>query len=245
MLGQWALEDKSQPPENSAFMKQFVVEIQIREPSGIMIWTRNNPLIENFELELYVGRNNHSHPELHWERELFANTSTVVDGKFLIQDDNVVVEIGDTIRYRLTVLHQNLLYSASRRIVVTDQLFYRPKNNDCFSQCLDGEQDQVHEEVAQLKDIIEKKIMQCTGSQISKYLFFPLENAVNLVSNPDLYVKSRLWHVDELKPLVNNVVITYLAPHGVGFEMYTLIDKFKVLELGEGRLDVVDFDSLI
>ncbi|XP_052893304.1 uncharacterized protein LOC128301041 [Anopheles moucheti] len=124
-----------------------------------------------------------------------------------------------------------------------DYLFHRPKNSYCFSQCLANDQEQVHREIAHVKDILEQKIMQCIGSQASKYLFFPLENTDKLVSDPELYVKYRLWHVDALKPLVSNVVTTYLAHNGVGFEMYSLIDKLKVLELGEGYLDVVDLDN--
>uniref|UniRef100_A0A182WGZ5 CBM39 domain-containing protein n=1 Tax=Anopheles minimus TaxID=112268 RepID=A0A182WGZ5_9DIPT len=232
LLGSLVAQEEAHLPEYLVFMKQFVVDIQIREPSGIMIWTRNNPLIEMFGLELYVGRSNHSHQEPHWDRELFVNTSTIVDGKFLIRDEHMVVEKGDTIRYRFSVLHKKTLsHSNFRRIVVTDHLFYRPKNNYCFSQCLAGDQELDHEEVAHLKNILEEKIMQCVETQTSKYLFFPLENAANLVSNSDLYVKSRLWNVDALKPLVNNVISTYLAPNGVGFQMYTIIDKFKVLEL--------------
>uniref|UniRef100_A0A182T3U7 Uncharacterized protein n=1 Tax=Anopheles maculatus TaxID=74869 RepID=A0A182T3U7_9DIPT len=129
--------------------------------------------------------------------------------------------------------------------IVDDHLFYRPKNNYCFSQCLVSDQQQTHEEVAHLKEILEQKIRQCIGTQASEYLFFPLENAVKLVADPELYVKSRLWNVEVLRPLVNNVVTSYLAHNGVGFRMYTVIDKFKVLELGKGYLDVIDFDSFL
>jgi len=65
------------------------------------------------------------------------------------------------------------------------------------------------------------------------------------VADAELYVKSRLFQVEALRPLVNSVVTTYLAHNGVGFRMYTLLDKFKVLELGQGYLDVIDFDSFL
>ncbi|XP_049279520.1 uncharacterized protein LOC125761947 isoform X1 [Anopheles funestus] len=246
LLGTLKAQEEAHLPEYLVFMKQFAVHIQLSEPSGIMIWTRNSPLIEMFGLELYVGRKNLNHREPFWDRELLVNTTAIVDGKFLFRDDTMVVEKGEIVRYRFTVLHKKTLHHSNfRRIIVTDNLFYRPKNNYCFSQCLVNEQEQLHEEIAHMKSILEEKITQCVGSQTSKYLFFPLENAAKLVSDSELYVKYRLWHVDALKPLVNNVVTTYLAHNGVGFEMYTLIDKFKVLELGEGYLDVVDFDSVM
>lgn len=246
MFGTLMAQEEAHLPEYLVFMKQFAVQIQIREPSGIMIWTRDSPLIEMFGLELYVGRSNHSHREPLWDREFVINTTTTVDGKFLIQDEQMVVELGDTIRYRFSVLHkQTLSHSNFRRILVTDHLFYRPKNNYCFSQCLVNDQQLTHEEVAHLTGILEQKIKQCLGSQASEYLFFPLENATKLVADTELYVKYRLWNVDALRPLVNNVVTTYLAHNGVGFRMYSIIDKFKVLELGKGYLDVVDFDSVL
>ncbi|XP_052895464.1 uncharacterized protein LOC128302639 [Anopheles moucheti] len=233
--------------EEGPFMKQFQVNIQIREPSGIMIWTRANPLIHKFGVELYVGVADggvvFSKPI--YDRELVDEAPDIVDGKFLFRDDYMVVKRGYLGRYRFFIeYNETISQSNFRNIIVMDDLFFRPKNNYCFSQCLVSDQNQTPEEVAHVKDILEQKIMQCIGSQATKYLFFPLENAAKLVSDPELYVKYRLWHVDALKPLVSNVVTTYLAHNGVGFQMYTLIDKFKVLELAEGFLDVVDFDTV-
>uniref|UniRef100_A0A182K7U5 CBM39 domain-containing protein n=1 Tax=Anopheles christyi TaxID=43041 RepID=A0A182K7U5_9DIPT len=233
-------------PDYLVFTKQFAVHVQVREPSGIMIWTRDSSLIDMFGLELYVGRGNHSHREQIWDRQLLVNTSVVQDGKFLIHDDDMVVEKGETIRYRFTVLHKKTLFHSNfRRILVTDHLFYRPTNNYCFSQCLVSDQLIAHQEIAHLKELLEQKIMQCVGTQASEHLFFPLENAAKLVADAELYVKHRLFQVDALRPLVNNVVTTYLAHNGVGFRMYTLLDKFKVLELGKGYLDVIDFDTFL
>uniref|UniRef100_A0A182X2W1 CBM39 domain-containing protein n=1 Tax=Anopheles quadriannulatus TaxID=34691 RepID=A0A182X2W1_ANOQN len=241
----WAQED-AHLPDYLVFTKQFAVHVQVREPSGIMVWTRDSPLIETFGLELYVGRGNHSSRGPIWDRQLLVNTSVLVDGKFFIHDDGMVVEMGDTIRYRFMVTHKKTLFHSNfRRILVTDHLFYRPKNNYCFSQCLVGDQQVAHEEVAHLKQLLEQKILQCVGTQASEHLFFPLENASKLVADAELYVKSRLFQVEALRPLVNSVVTTYLAHNGVGFRMYTLLDKFKVLELGQGYLDVIDFDSFL
>ncbi|XP_053677768.1 uncharacterized protein LOC128727846 [Anopheles nili] len=246
LIGRSTSQEETHLPDYLVFMKQFMVNIQVREPTGIIIWTRNSPLIEMFGLELYIARNAHKHQDLIWDRQLLVNSSVVVDGKFLIEDEHMVVRQGDTIRYRFSVLHKHILsHSNFRRILVTEHLFYRPKNDKCYSQCLLSDQNQLHEEVSRLKDILERKILECIGSQASELLFFPLKDADKLVADPHLFVKYRLWQIDGLRPLTNNVVTTYLARNGVGFRMYTMIDKFKVLELGKGLLDVIDFDFML
>ncbi|XP_049279521.1 uncharacterized protein LOC125761947 isoform X2 [Anopheles funestus] len=232
--------------EEDPFLKQFEVHMQIMEPSGFMFWTKATPFIDVFGVNVFVGKPEENLLNPVFDREFADYASEIVDGKFLIRDDKIVVKRGEMLRYNFLVRYNDTITTSNfRSFIVSDEVFYRPKNNYCFSQCLVNDERQAPEEVAIVKDILEQKILKCIGSQASKYLFFPLENAGKLVSDPERYVKYRLWHVDALKPLVNNVVTTYLAHNGVGFEMYTLIDKFKVLELGEGYLDVVDLDKLI
>uniref|UniRef100_A0A182QVC6 Uncharacterized protein n=1 Tax=Anopheles farauti TaxID=69004 RepID=A0A182QVC6_9DIPT len=126
-------------------------------------------------------------------------------------------------------------------LYVGHHLYYRPKSYHCYSQCLAKDQNDMHMEAARLKDILERKIEQCVGFQVSEHLLFPLENADKIVADPVLYVQYRLWQVEALRPLVDNVVTVYLAQNGVGFRMKTLIDKLKVLDLGMGQLNVIDY----
>uniref|UniRef100_A0A2M4CK39 CBM39 domain-containing protein n=1 Tax=Anopheles darlingi TaxID=43151 RepID=A0A2M4CK39_ANODA len=225
-------------------MKQFMVHVQPREPSGIMIWTRDSPLIEMFGIELYVGKHNHSQKEPIWDRQLMVNVTSTVDGKFLIHDRDMIVEVGDTIRYRFLVLHKHTVsHSNYRRILVTDHLFFRPRNTKCFSECLVRDQAGYREEAARMKEILENKILQCVGSQGSELLFFPLEGATKLVSDAMHFIKYRLWQVEDLRPVINSVQTAYVAQNGVGVKMRTVIDKLKVLEFGKGKITVVDYDN--
>ncbi|XP_058057056.1 uncharacterized protein LOC131208355 [Anopheles bellator] len=247
LIAESATQEEEHPlPDYLVFMKQFMVNIQAREPSGIMVWTRDSPLIEMFGIELYVGKHNHGHREPIWDRQLMVNVTDTVDGKFLIQDEEMLIEPGDTIRYRFLVLHKRTVsHSNYRRILVTDHLFYRPRNYHCFSQCLIRDQEGYHEEAARVKEILEREIDQCVGSQGSEHLFFPLSGATKLVSDAQYFVKYRLWQIEDLRPVVDSVVTTYVAQNGVGFKMRTIVDKLKVLELARGRLDVVDFDAML
>lgn len=233
-------------PDYLVFMNQFKVHVQIREPSGVMVWTRSSPLIEMFGIELYAGQQQNSHRQPVWDRKLEVNTTRPIDGKFMIINHDMVIRKGETIRYRFSVLHKGTLsHSNYHRDLVTDHMFYRPKDNTCYSQCLIDDRAAIHEETAHLKTILEKKILDCVGSQASEHLFFPFPNATSYVADTQLFVKSRLWEIEGLRPLIDNVVTTYLSQDGVGVRMKTVLDKFKVLELGKGKLDVIDFDAML
>uniref|UniRef100_A0A182NEX0 CBM39 domain-containing protein n=1 Tax=Anopheles dirus TaxID=7168 RepID=A0A182NEX0_9DIPT len=231
-------------PNPPMFLEKFKVHVQVHEPSGLMIWTSNSPLIETFGVELYVGRGNPC--GLHkivWDRKLLLNTSVITDGKFIIQDDEIVVQQGETILYRYSVFHEDTVWQSFFRILsVTDHVFYRPERSECYSQCI-VEQKNLHMEAAHLKDILEREIEKCAGLQASKHLQFPLENAYKFVADPLIYVQDKLWQVESLIPLIDNVVTADVAYNGVGFRMRTLIDKLKVLELGKDQLDVIDPDA--
>ncbi|XP_058120421.1 uncharacterized protein LOC131293019 [Anopheles ziemanni] len=233
-------------PGYLVFMKQFTVHVQIREPSGIMVWTRDSSLIEMFGIELHVGQPNHTHHEPIWDRQLIVNTSVPMDGKFMIFDHDLTIKKDEIIRYRFSVLHKGILsHSNYHRMMVTDHLFYRPKDNVCYSECLMDSQKAIEVETARLKTMLENKILNCVGSHASEHLFFPLANATSYVANTLQFVQYRLWQIEGLRPLVNNVVTTYLAHDGVGVKMKSVLDKLKVLELGRGTLDVVDFDAIL
>lgn len=94
-----------------------------------------------------------------------------------------------------------------------------------------------------MKEILEHQIEQCVGSQSSEYLFFPLEGAITLVSDPMHFIKYRLWQIEDLRPAIDNVLTAYVAQNGVGVKMRTVIDKLKVLELGRRKINVIDYDD--
>ncbi|XP_050101360.1 uncharacterized protein LOC126581611 isoform X2 [Anopheles aquasalis] len=212
-----------------------MVNIQVREPSGIMIWVRDSLLIEMFGIELYVGKHNatqHIDKEPIWDRQLMVNVTSTVDGKFLIHERNMNVELGDRIRYRFLILYnQTVSRSNYRGIFVTaDVIQHQPE---------------YQQEMARSKEILEQKILQCVGSQSSEYLFFPLEDATTIVSDPMHLARYRFWQINDLKPVINSLLTAKVLTDGVVVEMRTVIDKLKVLELGREKLNVVGYDDYL
>uniref|UniRef100_A0A182F5G6 Uncharacterized protein n=1 Tax=Anopheles albimanus TaxID=7167 RepID=A0A182F5G6_ANOAL len=233
-------------PDVLPISKRVMVNVQLREPSGIMIWTRDSPLIEMFGIELHIGKHSHNQKDPIWDRQLMVNVTSTVDGKFLIHDRDMIVEVGDTIRYRFLVLYnQTVARSKYRDILVIDRLFYRPTNTICLSECLARDQPGYHQEILQLKKISERKILHCVGSQTTEYLFIPLESAITVVSDPMEFIKYRLGQIDDLRPLIDNVLTAYVVEDGVVVKMRTVIDKLKVLELSRKKLIVVDYDDYL
>lgn len=83
-------------PEWLVFSRLTKLDIQILEPSGIQVWTRYKSKYLSFGVELYI---NPTGDESYCD--LCRNVSRPVDGKFIIQDDKLLVKLGDTIKYRV------------------------------------------------------------------------------------------------------------------------------------------------
>lgn len=98
-------------PEWLVFSRHTKVDIQILEPQGIQIWTKFNPKHLHFGVELYVNPT-----ELEVSCDLCRNVSDPIDGKFLIQDNNVRVKLGDIIKYR--VIQDEAEWSSWRTVFV-------------------------------------------------------------------------------------------------------------------------------
>lgn len=120
-----------------------------------------------------------------------------------------------------------------------EKLFYDSESY-CASQC---EHSEDMARVRYLERYLENMVTKCGLSQISGQLFFPMDQALALVDNPERFVKTRLYSIDLLRPLVDHVEHCYVSVDGVGFKMRTIQDKLKVLEAGRERLAVVDYDE--
>ncbi|XP_065095317.1 uncharacterized protein LOC135717252 [Ochlerotatus camptorhynchus] len=224
-------------PEWIVFSRQTKLDIQILEPSGIQVWTRYKSKYRSFGVELYV---NPTRDESHCD--LCRNVSSPVDGKFLIQDDKLQVKLGDTIKYRVVkVKAQEIKWSPWKYVFVDKKLFY-DSESFCASQC---EQSKDIATVRYLERYLENMITDCSLSQISGQLFFPMDQASSFVNNPERFVKTRLYSMDQLRPLVDHVQHCFVSTDGVGFKMRTITEKLKVLEAGRERLGVVDYDEYL
>ncbi|XP_058819879.1 uncharacterized protein LOC131682436 isoform X2 [Topomyia yanbarensis] len=199
------------------FVRQAKVDVQILEPRGIQIWTKYRPTVSNFGVELLVNPTDS-------------------------EDDDLMVILGDTIKYRVVEIEDSEVYWSQWRTIFVDKSFFVQTGHYCSSQCGNNED---HKKIQFLKEYIEKMLDNCELNRLSENLFFPMKHAQALVSNPERFVKTRLYSVDSLKPLVQRVQNVYVAEDGVGFGMQNIFEKLTVLDLGRNQLGVVDFDEYL
>lgn len=226
------------------------VNVQFLEPAGLMVWTSDHLFMEMLKVELLVGQNNVTARNFGipiWDRQFVSNTTVPTDGKFMITNHDMVINKNDIIRLNASVLYDGSPYYSKRlKLIVKDNFFFRPRNNLWCSHCPTNHYEHTHTVPASLKTILEKKIMDCIGSEATENLIFhyPYENKTAEVDYRH-FVTTRLKQIEGLGPLADKVVSANLAQNGVRVRMKTVIDKFMVLVLGEGIIDVVDFDSFV
>ncbi|XP_058819880.1 uncharacterized protein LOC131682436 isoform X3 [Topomyia yanbarensis] len=163
------------------FVRQAKVDVQILEPRGIQIWTKYRPTVSNFGVELLVNPTD-SEVGCH----LCRNISVPQDGKFFIQDDDLMVILGDTIKYRVVEIEDSEVYWSQWRTIFVDKSFFVQTGHYCSSQCGNNED---HKKIQFLKEYIEKMLDNCELNRLSENLFFPMKHAQALVSNPESVCK--------------------------------------------------------
>ncbi|XP_053692290.1 uncharacterized protein LOC128740751 [Sabethes cyaneus] len=225
-------------PEWIVFYHQTKVNIQILEPRGIQIWIKNKAKSLGFGVELVVNPTDKTDVGC----DLCRNVSFPTDGKYFIQDDNLFVSIGDTIKYRILEVECHEAKWSPWRTVFVDITLFGETGQHCSHECNDHDD---YAAVRFLEKYVEKMLNNCELNEISETLFFPMENANYLVSDSMKFVKSRLYTVEILRPLLDHVRNVFIAPDGVGFSMGSILEKLKVLELGRDRLKLVDFDEYL
>ncbi|XP_062710874.1 uncharacterized protein LOC115265231 [Aedes albopictus] len=237
--------DLSVPSEDVAPLPEWIVlsgktklNIQILEPRGIQVWTRYKSKYLSFGVELYINPVETGESLL--KCDLCRNVSQSVDGKFFIQDDQLQVKLGDMIKYRMVkVKAHEVKWSPWKHVFVDKKLFYDSEKY-CASHCAHSAE---IAKVRYLERYLETMLSTCEMTHTSEHLFFPMEQATLFVDNAERFIKTRLYSVDVLRPLVEHVENCYIASDGVGFQMRTVLEKFKVLEAGREQLGVVDFDE--
>ncbi|XP_058452146.1 uncharacterized protein LOC131430902 [Malaya genurostris] len=224
-------------PEWFSFHRQTKVDIHILEPIGLQIWSKYRPQCSNFGVELLI---NPTDSEIGYR--LSKNVSVPQDGKFFIEDNNAAVKLGDTIKYRTVKTEDGEDEWSHWKTVLVDKSLFVQKGQHCSNHCRHNED---NGKVLFLKEYIEKILANCELHWMSEKLFFPLTQAHTLVSDPERFIKTRLYSIDLLRPMIDHVKNVYVAQDGVGFGMHSIIEKLKVLELGRNELGLVDYDDYI
>ena len=75
------------------------IHIEVLSPKGIRLWTAHNPDTELFGVELYVKYYGGRTEAL--DCALCQNVTEPVDGKFMLEDPNLVARFGDVLQYAI------------------------------------------------------------------------------------------------------------------------------------------------
>lgn len=231
------------------------VHIEIYYPKGIMVWYPKQQGIVGFGIEIFLNQKYESSEE--HECDICLNTTDVSYGKFIIHNDNAIVRAGDHLMYRAIkqkknrsayVAKSNEFYVAASRIL--------PQLDGCSSPISttrssnDDSKIATHaDEITLLENIVYNTFQHCNNiTQTSKNLFLnfrPLDSRLDSKALFDYTLdalKDMLPKIDWDTVLVN----AFYYENGVGFEVKSLLDKLKALQMSNTltRSTVTDLDDV-
>ncbi|XP_065085830.1 uncharacterized protein LOC135707844 [Ochlerotatus camptorhynchus] len=231
------------------------VHIEIYYPKGLMVWYPKQRGMVGFGVEIFLNQKYEDSEEP--KCDICLNTTDVSYGKFMIHNDNAIIRAGDHLMYRAIkqkingsayVAKSNEFYVAESRIL--------PQLEECSSPMptTRSSNDQsniamLQDDVTLLENIVYDAFQHCNNvTQTSKNLYLnfrPVETRLNSKALFDYtldMLKEMLPKIDWDTVLVN----AFYYEDGVGFEVKTLIDKLKALQMSKnlGEHTVTDLDDL-
>lgn len=231
------------------------VHIEIYYPKGLTVWYPKQRGMVSFGIEIFLNQK-YEDSEMH-KCDICLNTTDVSYGKFMIHNDNAIVRAGDHLMYRAIkqkingsayVTRSNEFYVAETRIL--------PQLEGCSSSVPTARSSNDRSNIAMLEDeinllenIVYDAFQHCNNiTQTSKNLylnFSPLETRLDskaLFDNTLDVLKEMLPKIDWDTALVN----AFYYEGGVGFEVKSLIDKLKALQMSKSlsHYTVTDLDDL-
>lgn len=231
------------------------VHIEIYYPKGLMVWYPQRPGMVGFGIEIFLNQRHMIDDEA--VCDICLNTTEVSYGKFILKSDDAIVRGGDHLMYNAIkqkvngsayVMRSNEFYVAESRIL--------PQQAQCSSKSRppSGSSTEriatLEEEVNALETIVYDVFQHCNNiTQISKnlYLNFRPAGETRLDSKQLFtYTKNVLA---EMLPKINwdTVLINaFYYEDGVAFEVKTLIDKLKVMQMSKNftQFTVNDLDDM-
>lgn len=219
------------------------VDFEVLDPQGLRLWTAHKPEMKMFGVEVYInpsGRSNE--PSV---CSLCKNTTSAMHGKYFLQDDNVIVKKGDVLEYiAITDNGKTTQKHKPRKIVVNDYII-KPKGRcACPAPVVPST---VHEsnptaEIELLERVITSLSNRCAEGLVSNYLFLQVDNAVgpdNLLERVKTYFEAN----PTLKPYVGSITSAEDYSDGIAFQVKSIVDKLKILELTYTGNDILDYDQ--
>ncbi|XP_055639226.1 uncharacterized protein LOC129777160 [Toxorhynchites rutilus septentrionalis] len=229
------------------------VHIEIYHPKGVMIWYPQRPGMVAFGIEIYLNKKHMVDDEP--VCDICMNTTEVSYGKFILRNDNAVVRGGDHLMYNAIkqkvngsayVMKSNEFYVADSRIINTP--------TECSPNIRSQSEDKpsnvqtLKEDISLLENIVYNTYQHCNNiTRTSKKLFLNFRPTETRLDSKELF-KYTLSSLKDVLPKMdwdNVLVDAFYYDDGIGFEVKSLIDKLKALQMARNfvQLTVNDLDE--
>uniref|UniRef100_A0A8D8D383 (northern house mosquito) hypothetical protein n=1 Tax=Culex pipiens TaxID=7175 RepID=A0A8D8D383_CULPI len=224
------------------------VEFEVLHPKGLRVWTARKPETKGFGVELYINPTGTERSAAGVVCNVCRNTTEVTHGKFFIQDDNVIVKKGDVLEYVAITDNGKTVQRHKPRKIVVSEYIIKPQGRCACTGTPAQTSSTVHDpanptaEIELLERIITNLSNRCAEGIVSNYLFLQVETP----SGPsDLLERVKAYFAGNpaLKPYAAAVTTAEDYADGIAFQVKSIVDKLKILELSHTGSDILDYDG--
>ncbi|XP_058814221.1 uncharacterized protein LOC131678241 [Topomyia yanbarensis] len=230
------------------------VHIEIYHPKGLIVWYPQKPGVVKFGIEIFLNK------QLMMAEEpvncdICQNTTEVSYGKFIIENDDAIIRGGDHLMYNAIKQKANgsAYITRSNEFYVSESRIISRQKKECSlkgrSSLEKSKQSLLEEEIYVLQGVVHDIFLHCNNvTRSSKNLYLNFRPADTRLDSKGLYnytlnvLKEMLPQVDWETVLIH----TFYYDDGIAFEVKTLIDKLKVLQMSKNfnQFTVSDMDDL-
>lgn len=231
------------------------VHIEIYYPKGLMVWYPHRTGMAGFGIEIFLNQRHLIDDEA--VCDICLNTTELTYGKYVLRSDDAIVRGGDHLMYNAIkqkvngsayIMRSNEFYVAESRIL-SQQAKCPPQSRPTSGSSTERIAT-LEEEVNALETIVYDVFQHCNNvTQISKNLYLNFRPAeTTRLDSKQLFnytrnvLKEMLPKIDWDAVLIN----AFYYEDGVAFEVKTLIDKLKVLQMSKNftQFTVNDLDDM-
>lgn len=226
---------------------------EIYHPKGLTVWHPKVRGLVGFGVEVFLNqRSGSSKPSC----DICLNTTDISYGKFIIHDDEAIIRAGDNLKYRFIFQMSNgttferkgeFFVSGNRMFLQQERCSSKPTSSPAE---VDQSKTAMYEEDINLLETIVYDVFQhCNNvTEISKNLYLNSRPAAAVLEPKQLFENTQ-GVLQNMLPKINwktVLVNAFYYNDGVGFEVLTLIDKLKILQLSKSfvQTTIIDLDEL-
>lgn len=234
--------------------ENFHENFEIYHPNGLTIWYPKLRGMVGFGVEVFLNQRRIKSEARHCD--ICLNTTQTAYGKFIIQDDNAVIRSGDNVHYTFhfymsngTVFIKESEFYVSANRVFHQQQRYTATTVSPAEQNVESKLVKYEEDINLLESIVYDVFQQCNNvTEFTKHLYLNITPIATTLNSKQLY-EYTLESLQKMLPDMawNSVLVNaFYNNDGIVFEVMTLIDKLKVLQLSKTMTDnpIIDVDNL-